>query len=109
MERTKTTGAELADAVHSVLAHEERRAIVRILAANDAPTSVSALVRQVVEDREPGSESDVRIRLHHQHLPRMTEASVVAYDPETERVDLTPIGRRTETVRQRSTDLLGGR
>ena len=73
---------------HRVLASERRRLVLDILEGNERAVGVEELARGVAA-REDGIESvddetvsSVVLSLHHQHLPVMSEAGVLEYDPE---------------------------
>lgn len=104
-EGAATVPRDRIDAVHSILADGERRSIIRTLSAAGTPMSVSTLVDRVAEDRD---ETPVRVRLYHQHLPKMDDAEIVEYDRDAGRVVLTSTGRRADAVATRTTELLGG-
>ena len=70
-----------------VLADERRRAALSALSDRDGPLELSALARAVAEKTEDdvtGPALDaldrIRVSLHHQHLPKMADAELIAYD-----------------------------
>lgn len=100
------TGGQRADVVHSILANDERRTVVRTLATRDAPMDISTLVDRVAGHRAGHDDSrSIRIRLYHQHLPKMCDAGVVEYDREVDEVTLTPMGWRVDAVAKRTAEL----
>lgn len=97
------------DVALSAVADEHRRAILRSLdgAAPDAMT-VEALADAVIEHVTDGNESrdraerrrDVRIALHHVHLPKLAESRMVDHERGADRVRLADgdLGRELLTV-----------
>lgn len=105
------------DRVHRILADAERRRLVRVLADVDRCLPVAAVVQRLA-DRTGGvgrgpsrrldddgeadgagrpdsgpSNRELRIRLHHDHLPRLAAADLVEFSAETRVV------RPTEALR----------
>lgn len=88
------------DRLFDLLADAERRCALRTLCERDGATTLGDLADEIVarsesSDARTGSETaypDQRERtataLHHKHLPKLVDAGVVAYDPETSRVEL---------------------
>lgn len=77
---------------YRLLSVERRRTTLEVLAERALPIDLGELARAVAE-REAGpvppgdpAVEDVRIALHHNHLPKMAALDVVEYDPETERI-----------------------
>lgn len=78
---------------HRLLASGRRRALLEVLAERHPPTDLEGLAAAVAErdhgDRRRESDaSRVAIDLHHRHLPMLTEAGVVEYDPSEKRIDI---------------------
>lgn len=94
---------ERSDVVHSILTSDERRVAVRALAASGTAMSVSSLADRIGDSED---EQAVRVRLHHQHLPKMHDAGVVEYDREGAQVRLTPMGERVDAVARRTAEIL---
>lgn len=73
------------------LSQSRRRAVVSILATDGGPLSVDELARQVVAQEKRANVVDVvetdvdrvRVSLHHSHLPALSSAGLLQYDPET--------------------------
>ena len=72
---------------YDVLADERRRAALSVLSDRDGPLELSALARAVAvrtEDDATGPAPDavdrMRVSLHHQHLPKLADAELIAYD-----------------------------
>lgn len=106
-----------ADRIHRILADAERRRLVRVLADVDRCLPVAAVVERLAERTDGGMrapsrrQSDdgedagggnpgsgpanrgLRIRLHHDHLPRLESAGLVEFSAETRVI------RPTETLR----------
>lgn len=87
-----------------------RRVVLAVLASEQRPRSLDELAGAVEEHavEEPetaassGDRKQVRISLHHVHLPKLAEAGLVDYDPEQRVVDPT---ERLDGVRRRLSDL----
>ncbi|WP_436927678.1 DUF7344 domain-containing protein [Halosimplex amylolyticum] len=84
------------DEYHELLSVERRRTTLDILAGSTAPVELEELATTVA-----ARESDVRvpdeattervaINLHHNHLPKMANLGLIAYDPDSSRVELCP-------------------
>lgn len=86
-------GEELSDTErHRILASEYRRVLLEVLSDRGRPTSLEALGSAVDDRLDPDgtvhdSERELRILLHHKHLPALASAGVVDYDHERQRVD----------------------
>ncbi|WP_139136144.1 hypothetical protein [Haladaptatus sp. W1] len=83
--------------LHSLLAVERRRLVLDILTGIITTVELEELARRVVE-REDGidaADQDVMERvvigLHHNHLPRLDDAGLVDYDPDSHTVDPTQL------------------
>ena len=73
-----------------VLPNRRRSRLVGALACRGPDVSLETLVAAVA-DRESATPSDeldreIAISLHHVHIPRLADADVVDYDPETRTV-----------------------
>lgn len=76
-----TTATNPTDAAFEVLAHRQRRTILRHLVDTDGPATVDQLAETIIaEDGPRPNRGDVRLQLHHVHLPKLRRAEVVAYD-----------------------------
>ncbi|SIR61727.1 DUF7344 domain-containing protein [Natronorubrum thiooxidans] len=89
-ERGKSTAP---DVVLSMVAHEHRRAVLRILNHTDTDVmAVSTLIERVTEHVQSGDQSAdehrqrVRTALHHIHLPKLDACGMIVHDPETNQV-----------------------
>lgn len=82
---TNTTGSVVAPATQAVL--HRRLTVLEVLCASAEPVSLdrlSALVAASETDgREPSDDEleEVRITLHHIHLPKLAAADAITYDP----------------------------
>lgn len=74
------------DELLRVLSRARRRVVLRSLLTRGGETTLDELVADLAESADR-SESRARIALQHNHLPKLEEADVVEYDPETGRVD----------------------
>lgn len=77
---------------HRLLADDQRRALIQWLrTSRETEMTLDALASrlQLTKDGTNGTvsgERHVRCRLHHVHLPKLDEAGVLDYDPETKTV-----------------------
>lgn len=95
------------DEVYRILAHAERRALLGILASGPGELDVHELVERTREWRDT-PDLDAKpytIRLLHQHLPKMADAGLVAYDPDAGRVSITTDGVQANLVRRHGADV----
>lgn len=99
MSKTTTPETELVQAALSeldeddryrLLADDRRRTVIEILADQHIPLTLTELAT-AVEAREDTDQSptEIRIALHHKHLPMMDEGGLVHYNAETHKV--TPL------------------
>ena len=77
---------------HRILSSEYRRTVLTVLSERQAPTTLDALVSSVDDRLDSGnvgygSEEDLRLLLHHVHLPMLASADLVGYDHERQRVE----------------------
>jgi|GEM_PF-2045164 hypothetical protein len=90
-------GTESVDDVYSVMANEHRRHALAVIAREPEAMNVSRLVEQVADRLKPEpteaasdrSLRELRVSLHHQHLPKMVSAGLVEYDAENRTVKPT--------------------
>lgn len=82
------------DECYRLLESRRRRVVLLVLAGQQESLSVGELSRKVAEaesdDVTPASEEtveDIRIELHHVHLPLLADHGVVEYDWTTRRVE----------------------
>jgi predicted transcriptional regulator len=78
---------------YELLADDQRRAVIDVLADRQLPVELSDLAAAVAA-REEAAESVDRVttRLHHTHLPKLAGFGVLTYDPDTHRVEsFTPL------------------
>jgi hypothetical protein len=73
---------------YDLLSSERRRAICRVLDDGGAPISFEELATEVTarEDCASSEKSDVKIALHHIHLPKLAAAGIIDYDYETRQI-----------------------
>ena len=101
------SSAEAADTAMGLLANRRRRAVLRYLdrAGGTAPLSdVAAAIATETRNPDPAAISDlagvssrdvreVRISLHHVHVPKLVAANAIDFDSETEELTLRDHGR----------------
>jgi len=77
---------------YELLANDRRRHTLDVLADRDLPLTLDEIAEAVAArevdatDSRPGTLKDVKITLHHVHLPKLAEADVVDYDPTFHRI-----------------------
>ena len=74
------------DTVFDALAHPYRRRVIEEL-ERDAPLDYVALAQRVAAG-EDATTKRIRVELAHRHLPRLDEAGVVEYHPDSGQCDL---------------------
>ncbi|WP_123536778.1 DUF7344 domain-containing protein [Halosimplex salinum] len=92
------------DAVLELCADTERRIVLAVLADERRPLTLDDLTKTVVKhthdtplaDVSGEAVTDVKIRLHHAHVPRLEAAGLVEYDPERGLVEPTAAFDRIE-------------
>jgi len=75
------------DELFEVLADEHRRRVLAYLAdTDDGVAAFSELIEHVAADStgESTDKERVAVSLHHSHLPKLADASLVEYDPRSE-------------------------
>lgn len=86
-----TIDAENVDAALTGLSHDHRRIALTVLKDVPASLTTTDLAREIhrqvpqVTGRHPASVDDLLVSLHHGHLPKLAEADLIDYDPETGR------------------------
>lgn len=81
---------------HRMLAVERRRTTLEVLEDLTAPVDLEDLAVAVAEREADGDRVDegtveqVRISLHHAHLPKLADLGIIAYDPVETRVEARP-------------------
>ncbi len=74
---------------YQILASQRRRIVLDIVADWQPPISLAELATAVVEREREADGSDkvtvdqVRISLHHNHLPKLSENGILDYDPQS--------------------------
>lgn len=87
--RLLTIEAEGVDTALAGLSHDHRRIVLTLLREATVPLTRTDLAREVLgrepefADRDSPSVDEVKISLHHSHLPRLVEPEFIEYDPET--------------------------
>lgn len=94
---TASAAGLTANEYHDLLSVDRRRLVLDILEGSTTTVDVNGLAAQVAAREQGNDEVDgpttehVAIALHHNHLPRIDEAGLIDYDPETRLVDPTII------------------
>lgn len=81
------------DAVLELLADRRRRAALRHLSTSDGEVDLDDVIGALA----PDDPTDLRVALHHHHLPRLDDAGVVTYDAAAGTVEYHP-DRRVESL-----------
>ena len=98
---------EIANAVFRALSNTERRYVLYYLRARRAvdvdelATVVAGWLGARESDQgivDPEDRKRVRIRLYHDHLPRLADEGFVRYDRERAEVELEPVPETLDTV-----------
>jgi len=83
---------------YHLLSNDRRRHVLDALAGVDGTMDARRLAERVGELSEPGGgDVDVEailLALHHVHLPKLADADVVTYDPETR--DVAPVAHNDD-------------
>ena len=73
---------------YELLADDQRRAVIDVLADRQLPVELSDLAAGVAARADTSESVDrVATRLHHAHLPKLAGFGVLTYDPGTNRVE----------------------
>lgn len=83
-------GADQVDALFDVLASDQRRTVLTVLAASGEELAVETLAEAVTGDDAPGPDAEfppagstrMDIELHHRHLPKLADCGLVSWDRE---------------------------
>lgn len=97
------TGSDQSDQVVRALADEQRRHVLGILEAAETPLALADIAIELAQRETGEAESDsmfetarqIRLRLHHGHLPKLAEADLIDYDIEKGLVALPDDAERT--------------
>lgn len=68
------------DVLHTVLADEQRRRVLRYVRELDGSTSLDALAAHLDGGRQENARKRTAHRLHHATLPKLADAGFVEYD-----------------------------
>lgn len=86
-ETTNQPQSSRIDTLLAVLADEERRAIIAHLRETPSATaSLDGLTTALATNTDHDQER-TRMRLHHFHLPKLADASLINYDMDTNTVE----------------------
>lgn len=67
------------DEVFSVLADRQRRQILRYLHGSDPPEGIESIADAIEDRHDAPPRRELRIALHHKHLPKLDAAGLVEY------------------------------
>jgi hypothetical protein len=83
------------ETVCSLLDHEYRRRVLRVLADRSGTATRDDLARRLARDASrPESREQIETSLYHLHLPKLADENAIRYDTGTETVELTEDGER---------------
>ncbi|MFC7068640.1 DUF7344 domain-containing protein [Halobaculum lipolyticum] len=91
-------GADLTDSeLYALLASDRRRAVMAVVENRCRSLGLEQLAANVAEALEgeefdPGALRSLAIELHHVHLPKLSDAGLLDYDPAANWVDTDPSG-----------------
>lgn len=85
------------DTLFDVLAAERRRHTLRHLVAAGTTVPLTELATHVATATD--DQQEVKIDLHHRHLPKLAEEGLVSYDTEANLTTATEAGRRVDRLR----------
>lgn len=100
------SGEQSIDGVLDLLAHQRRRAALACLFDHSQAIALADLAEDVAvrENEEPIGKipkaeiQEVRLMLHHQHLPKLVEAGAVEYDQERDLIRIADSADLVERV-----------
>lgn len=78
----------LSDRVHTALAADDRRAVLRYFdSSGDDTASLDELIEFLhASDAQPDDRNQIAVRLHHAALPKLADLGLLDYDPRTKTV-----------------------
>jgi len=85
------------DSVLDLCRHQHRRIVLAILTAEQRSLTLQDLTKTILKYnhqtplREASEDvlTDIRLSLHHVHLPKLASEGLVSYDPDQQRVEPT--------------------
>ena len=85
------------DSVLDVCRHQHRRIVLALLAAEQRSLTLNDLTQTVLEYNHQASPTavsedvltEIRLSLHHVHLPKLASDGLITYDPDRKLVDPT--------------------
>lgn len=108
----RSDGVELSTSDrHRLLAADRRRLALDVLTGTSGTVSLEELAREVAareddrgaQDEASVERNEIKLSLHHHHLPKMADMHVLEYDPETNVI--RPSGVSLDGVRPGDADL----
>ncbi|PSQ15699.1 hypothetical protein BRD00_13620 [Halobacteriales archaeon QS_8_69_26] len=93
MSETRST----IDSIFDVCQHQHRRIVLALLAAEGRSMTLNDLTKSVLEYNHQASPatvsedvlSEIRLSLHHVHLPKLASEGYITYDPDRQFVEPT--------------------
>jgi hypothetical protein len=93
MSKTRST----VDSILDVCRHQHRRIVLALLAAEQRSLTLNDLTKTVLEYNHQASPTtvsadvltEIRLSLHHVHLPKLASEGLVTFDPDRQLVDPT--------------------
>ena len=85
------------DSVLDVCRHQHRRIVLALLAAEQRSLTLSDLTQAVLKHNHQTSPTavsedvltEIRLSLHHVHLPKLASAGLITYDPDQQLMEPT--------------------
>ena len=85
------------DSILDVCHHQHRRIVLALLAAEQRSLTLNDLTRTVLEYNHQASPTtvsadvltEIRLSLHHVHLPKLASEGLITYDPDRQLVEPT--------------------
>lgn len=88
------------DALLRCLCHPYRRTVVRAV-TTVGPMTRRELAEEVASAAPMGDDADsIELSLHHRHIPKLTDADIVEYDPSRELVRPREVTRQVNAVNE---------
>lgn len=66
-----------------ILIHPTRRTLIRRLRTIETPTKLRTVAAELAETERVETPERAEMMLHHVHLPKLADAEVLEYDPDT--------------------------
>ncbi|WP_423743274.1 hypothetical protein V5735_09335 (plasmid) [Haladaptatus sp. SPP-AMP-3] len=89
-----TSGSDVPlNVLFKILSNRVRRRILLLLSSDDGRISIDELADELLAERDTTSRESLLVALHHNHLPQLVRAGLLAHDSETDAVRYRPDAR----------------